>query len=75
MYIDLLDNPSGEGSLPIRLQSGSMEGVPIVRTDGVTLYAPFEQINSFKDLILNYYGDLSGGGFLISSPQGTESCA
>jgi len=74
MHIDLLDDPSGEGWLHIRLQPGSMSGIPIARTDGVTVYAPQDQIDLFKGLTLNYYCDLSGGGFLISSPEGTESC-
>ena len=75
MHIDLLQDPCGEGWRHIRLQPGSLNGVPIARTDGLTLYAPSNQIHLFKGLILNYYGDLSGGGFLISSPEGFESCA
>ena len=74
MHIDLLDDPSGEGWLHIRLQPGSMSGIPIARTDGVTVYAPQDQIDLFKGLTLNYYCDLSGGGFLISPPEGSESC-
>ena len=75
MHIDLLKDPCSEGWLHIRLQPGSVKGVPIARTDGVTLYAPSDQLKLFKGLILNYYDDLSGGGFLISSPEGAESCA
>ena len=54
---------------------GELSGVPIARTDGVTLYAPIDQIALLSGLSLNYYGDLSGGGFLISTPQGAEGCA
>ena len=75
MHIDLLDDPCNEGWIHIRLQPGDLQGVPIARTDGVTLYAPSAQLNLLKGLILNYYADLSGGGFLISSPEGAESCA
>ena len=73
MHIDLLEDSFKEGWMYIRLQPGSIKGVPIARTDGVTLYAPLDQLNLLKGLTLNYYGDLSGGGFLITSPQGAES--
>ncbi len=75
MHIDLVNDTCGEGWLHIRLRPGKFIGIPIARTDGVTLYAPEEQLPLFKGLILNYYGDLSGGGFLISSPEGSEGCS
>ena len=75
MHIDLLPDPCGQGWLHVRLQPGSSNGFPIARTDGITLYASKSQMNILKGLILNYFGDLSGGGFLISSPEGTESCS
>ena len=73
MHIDLLDDKCGEGWKFIRLRSGQNGGVPIARADGITLYACRDQILSFQGLILNYFGDLSGGGFLISTPKGAES--
>ena len=75
MYLDLLEDTCEEGWLHIRLQPGQHNGVPVARTDGVTLYAPVEQLTLFKGLRLNYYGDLSGGGFLITPPEGAECCA
>ena len=73
MHIDLLPDSFDEGWLYIRLRSGKLTGIPIARTDGVTLFAPSEQISLLKGLKLDYYGDLSGGGFLISTPEGAEA--
>ncbi len=73
MHLDLVGDSCGEGWLYIRLRPGELGGVPVARTDGVTLYAPSEQVDLLSGLTLNYYGDLSGGGFLISTPEGTES--
>ncbi len=72
MHIDLLPDSFGEGWLYIRLRSGKQAGTPVARTDGVTLFAPAEQIRLLEGLSLDYYGDLSGGGFLISAPEGSE---
>ncbi len=73
MHIDLLDDNSTEGWKFIRIRPGKNNGVPIARADGVTLYAPQDQIALFQNLKLNYFGDLSGGGFLISTPIGAEA--
>ncbi len=75
MHLDLLEDSSKEGWLHIRLRPGHCDGVPIARADGVTLYAPNEQLKFFKGLKLNYYGDVSGGGFLITTPEGARPCA
>ncbi len=75
MHIDLLEDSSKEGWLHIRLRPGQHNGIAIARSDGVTLYAPHNQLELFKGLTLNYFGDLSGGGFLISTPKGFTSCA
>ena len=75
MHIDLLADKGGEGWLYIRIKPGQNKGVPIARADGITLYAQEEQLSVFKGLKLNYFGDLSGGGFLISAPIGFESSA
>ena len=73
MHIDLLSDKCGEGWKFIRIRPGKNDGVPIARADGITLYAPRDQILLFQGLNLNYFGDLSGGGFLISTPQGAEA--
>ena len=75
MHLDFLEDSCLEGWLHIRLQPGQHNGVPVARADGVTLYAPEEQLALLKGSRLNYYGDLSGGGFLISPPDGSECCA
>ena len=76
MHLDLLKDTCGEGWLHVRLLPGNHQnGIPIARADGVTLYAPEDQLDLLRGLKLNYFGDLSGGGFLISSPEGTQSCA
>ncbi len=75
MHLDLVQDSCDEGWMHIRLRPGDLSGVPVARTDGITVYAPSEQVNLLRGLSLNYYGDLSGGGFLISAPSGAESCA
>ncbi len=74
MHVDLVEDHSGEGWLHIRILPGCHNGTPIARTDGITLYAPMDQISLLQGLTLNYVGDLSGGGFLISAPIGKEAC-
>ena len=73
MHIDLLDDKCGEGWKFIRIRPGANDGLPIARSDGMTLYAPRDQISFFQGLNLNYFGDLSGGGFMISTPKGAEA--
>jgi Fe-S cluster assembly iron-binding protein IscA len=43
--------------------------------DGITLYAPVEQLPLLAGLSLDYRGDLSGGGFLVRTAEGVSSCA
>ena len=75
MHLDLVEDICDEGWLHVRLRPGHCSGIPVARADGITLYAPENQLSLIAGLILNYHGDLSGGGFLISSPYGAESCA
>ena len=72
MHIDLLPDGFDEGWLYLRIRCGNQNGVPIARTDGITLFAPEEQIRLLIGLKLDHYGDLSGGGFLISPPKGAK---
>ncbi len=70
MSIDLVEDKNcSEGWMHIKLRPGTCNGSPISRTEGVTLYADAKKFNLLKDLKLDYYGDLSGGGFLISTPK------
>ena len=73
MHIDLLPDSFGEGWLYIRLRPGKLTGIPLTRTGGITLFAPSEQISLLRSLKLDYYEDLSGGGFLISTPEGAKA--
>ena len=75
MHLDLLEDSCGEGWMHIRICPGQKKGVPIARTDGVTLFAPEQQLALLQGLRLNYYGDISGGGFVITNPLGSEGCA
>jgi len=61
--------------MQIKLRPGTCNGYPISRTEGVTLYADVKMFNLLKDLNLDYYGDLSGGGFLISTPKYAKRCS
>ena len=58
-----------EGWMHIKLKPGTFNGSPISRTEGITLYADSKKFSLLKDLKLDYYSDLSGGGFLISTPK------
>ena len=58
-----------------QIKAGYMQWIPISRTEGVTLYANVKKFNLLKDLKLDYYGDLSGGGFLISTPKNAIRCS
>ena len=76
MSIDLVKDDMGlEGWIHIKLKPGICNGVPIARTEGITLYADIKDFSLLKDLKLNYYSDLSGGGFLISAPKNAKRCA
>lgn len=75
MHIDFLEDSSIKGWFHIRVQPGKNNGVPVARADGVTLYAPSDQLDLLQGLNLNYYADLSGGGFLISTSMGYETCS
>ena len=76
MFIDLIkDDIGSEGWLHIKLKPGTCNGSPISRTEGITLYAYTKKFSLLKDLKLDYYSDLSGGGFLISTPKNAKRCA
>ena len=76
MYIDLIKDDMGtEGWFHIKLLPGTCKGSPISRTEGITLYADTKKFSLLKDLKLDYYSDLSGGGFLISTPKNAKRCA
>ena len=76
MFIDLIkDDIGSEEYIHIKLKPGICNGSPISRTEGITLYADTKKFSLLKDLKLDYYSDLSGGGFLISTPKNAKRCA
>jgi len=75
MYIDLIEDLNDEGWLHIKLIPGIHNGLPIARTEGITLYADLVKFKILKGLYLDYYSDLSGGGFLISAPENSIRCS
>jgi Fe-S cluster assembly iron-binding protein IscA len=73
MHLDLLQASCEQWA--IRLRPGHLAGTPVARADGVTLYAPVDQVPLLTGLQLDYKGDLSGGGFLVRAGEGVRSCA
>lgn len=73
MHLDLLEGSCERWA--IRLRPGQLAGSPLARADGVTLFAPSEQLPLLTGLLLDYKGDLSGGGFLIRAAEGVRCCA
>ena len=66
----------GEGWMFIRVKTDKKNtAVPIAINDGITIFAPESQIDLLRGLTLDHYQDLTGGGFLISTPTGTERSA
>lgn len=73
MHLDLIEG--GCEQWTIRLRPGHLAGIPVARADGITLYAPAEQLPLLVGLGLDYRGDLSGGGFLVRPGDGIRACA
>ena len=73
MHLDLVEGSCERWA--IRLRPGHLAGTPVARADGITLYAPVEQLPLLAGLSLDYRGDLSGGGFLVRTGEGVSSCA
>ena len=73
MHLDLVEGSCERWA--IRLRPGHLAGTPIARADGITLYAPAEQLELVTGLSLDFRGDISGGGFLVRPSDGVVSCA
>ena len=73
MHLDLREGSCERWA--IRLRPGHLAGTPLARADGVTLHAPPDQVPLLSGLLLDYKGDLSGGGFLIRVSEGVRCCA
>ena len=71
-----VDKNCSETWMHIKLRPVTCNECPISRTDGGILSADVKNFNLLKDLESDYYGDLSGGRFLISKQkmQNLVSC-
>tara|TARA_B100000212_G_C27262708_1_gene485246 strand:- start:156 stop:488 length:333 start_codon:yes stop_codon:yes gene_type:complete len=72
IYLELQPDKSEKGWMFLRVKSWEGSGVPIARTDGLTVYVSESQKNLLDGLTVDHYQDLTGGGFLISTPLGAE---
>ena len=72
MHLELLPGECADQSS--RIRAGHLAGVPIARSDWMTLHAQSNQLKQLEGLCLDYRGDLSGGGFLIRSSDGVTPC-
>ena len=72
VYVCLQPDKFEEGWMFLRVSACNKSGIPIARTDGLTIYAPESQKNLLDELTIDHYQDLTGGGFLISTPTGAE---
>ena len=69
IYLYLQKDNFDEAWMYIRVKAANEIDEPIGITDGITIFAPTSQINLLKGLTLDHYQDLTGGGFLISTPE------
>ena len=72
VYVYLQPDKFEEGWMFLRVKAANKSGIPIARTDGLTIYAQESQKNILDGLTLDHYQDLTGGGFLISTPVDAE---
>ncbi len=72
VYVNLQPDKFEEGWMFLRVSACKNSGIPIARTDGLTIYAPESQKSLLDGLTIDHYQDLTGGGFLISTPAGAE---
>ena len=72
VFISLQPDKFEEGWMFLRVSAWKQSGIPIARTNGLTVYAPESQKSLLDGLIIDHYQDLTGGGFLISTPSGAK---
>jgi len=70
VFIYLQPDKFEEGWMFLRVSARDRTGIPIARTNGLTVYAPESQKSLLEGLTIDHYQDLTGGGFLISTPEG-----
>ena len=72
VYVQFQPDKFEEGWMFLRVSAWEISGIPIARTNGLTIYAPESQKVLLDGLTIDHYQDLTGGGFLISTPIGAE---
>ena len=72
IFLYLQPDNLDEGWMFLRVDVWEKSGIPIARTDGLTVYAPESQKTLLNELTLDHYQDLTGGEFLISTPKGAK---
>ena len=72
IFLYLQSDNLDDGWMFLRVNVLGKSGIPIARTDGLTVYAPDSQKSLLDELTLDHYQDLTGGGFLISTPKGAK---
>ena len=72
VYIHLQPDKFEKGWMFLRVSAWNKSGIPIARTNGLTVYAPESQKSLLDGLTIDHYQDLTGGGFLISTPAGAD---
>ena len=72
VYVHLQPDKFEEDWMFLRVCAWKGSGTPIARTNGLTVYAPESQKTLLDGLTIDHYQDLTGGGFLISTPIGAE---
>lgn len=63
MFAELVSGGCSDYS--IVFEPGRNSGLPASRESGVTLYVKKEQLEKFKDIVIDYRENLSGGGFFV----------
>ncbi len=76
IFLYLQSDNLDDGWIFLRVSALEKSGILIARTDGLNVYAPESQKSLLDELTLDHYLDLTGGGFLISTPKGAikSSC-
>ena len=63
MFAELVSGGCSEYS--IVFEPGRNSGLAISRESGVTLYVKQDQLEKFKEIVIDYRENLSGGGFFM----------
>ena len=59
----------------ISIQAGTVEGEPIARADGLTLFATRDAASQLAGMSLDHHCDLHGAGFVFRGPEHVQMCS